>query len=64
MTYAAGLDVTPGKVVGAVADVTGTILALHEVSVQPTSVDPAVCVHEVLSHALEAAGLTSKSSPT
>jgi predicted NBD/HSP70 family sugar kinase len=61
LTYAAGLDVTPGTVVGAIADVTGTILALHEVSVQPTSVDPAVCVHEVLSHALEAAGLTRKS---
>lgn len=62
LTYAAGVDVTPGRVVGAIADVTGSILAMREVSVQATaSVDPAVSLHDVLTQALADAGLTRKS---
>ncbi len=65
LTYAAGVDVTPGRVVGAIADVTGSILAMREVSVQATaSVDPAVSLHDVLTQALADAGLTARVLPT
>jgi predicted NBD/HSP70 family sugar kinase len=53
--------VTPGHVVAAVADIAGTILAVHDQRVPPADTDPAVTLREALAAALDAAGLTEKS---
>ena len=60
ITYAAGLDVTPGRIVAAVGDVTARTLAVIERAV-PAGTDPALSVRDVLQAALDEAGLTVKS---
>lgn len=61
LAYAAGVDVTPGHVVAAVADVAGTLLAVHERRVPPADSDPALTVREALTAALDEAGVAEKS---
>jgi predicted NBD/HSP70 family sugar kinase len=60
LTYAAALDVSPGRVTAAVADVTETVLAIHERRVDPGT-QACLTVHEALARVLDDAGLTAKS---